>query len=382
MTIKSRTSKKKICVITGSRAEYGLLYPTIKKIKKDRNLLLNLVVTGSHLSKDHGLTIKEIKKDGIKIVSKIDLKISGDQKKNIAAYTSLAIQKMAALYQRLKPDLVLILGDRYEIFAAASAAMISQVPIAHIHGGERTSGLIDEAIRHSITKMSHLHFAATKTYVRRIIQLGENPKNVYHIGAPAIENIRTVKYLSKIKLEKELGIKFGKKNILITFHPVTLEKDLGLRQIKNLISALSKLSNEYHLFFTSSNADMGGVRINREIVKFVNKKPYYKLFKSLGRYKYLNMLKYVDGVIGNSSSGLIEVPSFKVGTINIGNRQAGREFGQTVINSGSTEKEISSSIKYLFNNPYDNGNSSSKIIQVIKKRNLENLIIKEFFDLK
>ena len=385
--------KKKICVVTGSRAEYGLLYPTIKKIEKDSKLELQLVVTGSHLSKDHGLTVNEVKNDHIKIASLVDLKIVGDSKKNIANYIGLAIQKFARVYEKLEPNYLLILGDRYEIFAAASAAMIFQIPIAHIHGGELTSGLIDEAIRHSITKMSHLHFASTKIYAKRIIQLGENPRNVYHVGAPAIENIKSIKFLSKMRLEKDLNISFAKKNLLVTFHPVTLEQDFGLSQLNNLILAISKLDHQYKVFFTSSNADTGGAIINNVIKKFVSNNPRFTLFKSLGRVRYLNLLVYLDGVIGNSSSGLIEVPSFKIGTINIGNRQAGRIFGNTVINVEPKANKILSSIKKLYSkkfrtniikskNPYDKGLSSNKIIQILKKRNSENLIKKEFFDLK
>ena len=367
-------NKRKICVITGSRAEYGLLYCTIKKIEKDPNLFLQLVVTGSYLSKDHGSTIKEIINDKVKIASKVNLYISGDKPKNISRYIGLAIKKLSEEYAKLKPDLILILGDRYEIFAAASAAMIAQIPIAHIHGGERTSGLIDEAIRHSITKMSHIHFAATKLYKKRILQLGENPKNVYCVGAPAIENINTIKYIPRKKLEKELEIKFGSKNLLITFHPVTLEKDFGLWQFKNLLTVLSRLNNSYKLFFTFSNADMGGKKINNEILKFVKTRSSAKVFQSLGRSRYLSLLRIVDGVVGNSSSGLIEVPSFKIGTINIGNRQGGRVFGKTVLNTLPSEKNISLSINKLFNkkfslllskskNPYDYGSASKKLLK-------------------
>ena len=385
--------KKKICVVTGSRAEYGLLYPTIKKIDQDKELKLQLVVTGSHLSKDHGLTINEVKKDNIKIASLVDLKIIGDSKKDIVDYISLAIKKLGLVYQKLKPDYLLILGDRYEIFAAASAAMIFQIPIAHIHGGELTSGLIDEAIRHSISKMSHLHFASTKIYAKRIIQLGENPRNVYHVGAPAIENIQSIKYSSKAKLEKELNVSLAERNLLVTFHPVTLEKDFGLKQLNSLILALSKLDRRYKIFFTSSNADTGGAVINRAIKKFVRSSPRFILFNSLGRVRYLNLLMYVDGVLGNSSSGLIEVPSFNIGTVNVGNRQAGRITGNSVINTEAKVNKILSSIKKLYSkdfrinikkskNPYDNGLSSNKIIKVLKSRNFTNLIKKEFFDLK
>ncbi len=384
--------KKFFCIITGSRAEYGLLYPLIKKIDKDKSLSLQLIVTGSHLSKDHGFTVKEINNDNIKITTKVNLKISGDKKANISNYISIAIKKLSKKYEKLKPNLIIILGDRYEIFAAATAAMIAQIPIAHIHGGERTSGLIDEAIRHSITKMSHIHFAATKIYKKRILQLGENPKNVYHVGAPGVENIKNIKYFSKKKLEKDLEIKFGIKNLLITFHPVTLEKDFGLKQFKNLLSALSKLNNDYKFFFTFSNADMGGRKINNEIIKFVkNNMSSAKAFKSLGRYRYLSLLRYVDAVVGNSSSGLIEVPSFKIGTINIGNRQGGRVYGKTVLNTSPTKKNILLTIKKLYTNnfkkklsksinPYDFGKTSNRIIKILKKKDLNNLINKDFFD--
>ena len=383
--------KRKICVVTGTRAEYGLLYWLMKEIEADKDLTLQIIATGMHLSPEFGLTYKEIEKE-FKIDKKIEMLLSSDTPIGISKSMGLAQISFAEAYEELNPDIVVLLGDRYEIFSAASAAMISRVPIAHLHGGETTEGAFDEAIRHSITKMSHLHFTATESYRKRVIQLGENPERVFNVGGLGIENIKRLKLLNKEELENSIGFKFNKKNLLVTFHPVTLEKGTAKTQFQALLNALDKLE-ETHIIFTKSNSDTDGRIINQMIDSYVRENRSKAIsFTSLGQLRYLSTLQFVDAVVGNSSSGLAEAPSFKIGTINIGERQKGRIKAESVIDCTPEEKAISNAIEKLYSkpfqkalksvsNPYGDGLASRKIVEKLKSVNLQLIIKKSFYDL-
>ncbi len=385
---------KKICVVTGTRAEYGLLYWVIKAIANDIELDLQLVVTGMHLSPEFGLTYKKIEEDGFRIDKKVENLLSSDTSVGISKSMGLTMISFSEVYAELKPDIVLVLGDRFEIFSAVSAAMIARIPVAHCHGGEATQGLIDEAIRHSITKMSHLHFCSTEEYRNRIIQLGEHPKSVFNVGALGIENINKLELLSRKDFEKSISFKLDAKyNFLITYHPVTLEKSTAEIQIHNLLKALDNIEDAKFIF-TKSNSDTDGRIINNKIDEYVKKHPEKSVcFTSLGQLRYLSALQYVDAVIGNSSSGLIEVPSFKIATINIGDRQLGRIQAQSVIQTTTETQDIENAVQYAVSkefkellksveNPYGSGNSSQKIVEELKKVDFDNVLKKKFYDLK
>lgn len=384
--------KRKICVVTGSRADYGLLYWLIKKINSDQNLKLQLIVTGMHLSSDYGLTYKEIEKD-FKIDKKINIELLFDTSVSISRSMGIAQIKIAEAFNKLKSDVVVVLGDRYEIFSAVSAAMIAKIPIAHIHGGEITEGSWDDSIRHSITKMSHLHFVATKEYRKRVIQLGEHPNRVFNVGGVGIENIKKLKLLSKKNLENLINFKFNKKNLLITFHSTTLENNTSKEQFHQLLEAINELKNT-NIIFTKTNSDLNGKIINQMIDNYVNRNRDKSIsFYSLGQLKYLSILKYVDAVVGNSSSGLLEVPSFKIGTVNIGDRQKGRIKASSVIDCKPKKNLILKAIKKIYSkkfiiklkstiNPYGYGHASEKIIKKLKRSNLKKIIKKSFYNLK
>ncbi len=383
--------KRRICVVTGSRAEYGLLYWLIKEIKKDKDLELQLFATGMHLSKQFGLTYREIEKN-FKIKKKINLQIKKDTSLDISRSMSIAQISFSKAYNKFKPDIVVVVGDRYEIFSAASSAMISQIPIAHIHGGEVTTGSWDDSIRHCITKMSHIHFVSTSEYRQRVIQLGEDPKKVFNLGGLGIENIKKLKLLNRKKFEKSINFELNKKNILITFHPITLENNTSKRQFGELLSAISELKDT-NFIFTKTNSDLNGAIINTMIDKYVhkNKKNSIK-FTSLGQLRYLSALKHVDAVVGNSSSGILEAPSFKIGTINIGDRQKGRVKAKSIIDCTAKKKDIISSFKKLYSkkfkkilkstkNPYDSGSQSKAIVKILKNCKLHNILKKNFYNI-
>ncbi|MDB3895031.1 UDP-N-acetylglucosamine 2-epimerase [Candidatus Pelagibacter sp.] len=384
--------KKKICIITGSRADYGLLYWLIKEVEANKNFELQLVVTGMHLSREFGYTYKVIEKD-FKIDKKIDMKLTSDSTIDISKSMSIAQVKFTKAYNRLNPDIIVVLGDRYEIFSAASAGMMAKIPIAHIHGGETTEGAVDEAIRHCITKMSQLHFTATEEYKNRVIQLGENPSRVFNVGGTGIENINRLKLLRKNDFENLINFKLNKKNILVTFHPVTLENNTSKYQFKELLDAIDDLEDT-NIIFTKTNSDSNGKIINLMIDKYTKKNSQKSIaFISMGQLKYLSALKHVDLIIGNSSSGLLEAPSFKIGTINIGDRQKGRINAKSVVNCLPNKISINRAIKKVYSkkfqedlknikNPYDNGYSSKKIAKVLKKKSFENILKKIFFDVK
>ncbi|MEO8475079.1 MAG: UDP-N-acetylglucosamine 2-epimerase [Chryseolinea sp.] len=383
--------KRKICVVTGSRAEYGLLYWTLKRLKQDDAIELQIIATGMHLSPEFGLTYKEIENDGFSISSKLEVLLSSDTPASITKSIGLTNIAFAQTFADLRPDVILVLGDRFEIFGAATAALVARIPIAHCHGGELTLGAIDDAFRHSITKMSHIHFAATPEYRRRIIQLGERPDSVHAVGALGIESIKNLKLIDQASLEEAIGFRLKKQNLLVTFHPVTQENETAEHQFGQLLSVLAGLTNT-GLIFTMPNADTGGRIIKEMIRSFVDDRPNDSIaFDNLGQLRYLSVMKYVDGVIGNSSSGIIEAPSFKIGTINIGDRQSGRTRANSVIDCLPETHSIENAINKLFSpdfknllkkmeNPYDLGNASEKICSILKSVELSNIQKKHFYD--
>ncbi|KXS40470.1 MULTISPECIES: UDP-N-acetylglucosamine 2-epimerase [unclassified Candidatus Frackibacter] len=387
--------KRKICVVTGTRAEYGLLYWLMKEIDSDPNLELQIITTGMHLSPEFGLTYKKIEEDGFKIDKKVEMLMSSDTEVGITKSVGLGCIGFADAYDELKPDIVVVLGDRFEVLAAAIAAMIAKIPIAHLHGGEITEGAIDESIRHSLTKMASTHFPATKEYARRVIQMGEKPRRVFNFGAPGLDNIHKLDLLSRTELENELNFQLASKTAIVTYHSVTLENNTAHNQIENLLKAIEKF--EMNVIFTKANADTSGRVINEKIEKFTNKEPEkYKLFDNLGQVRYLSALKHVDIMIGNSSSGLIEGPSFKIPVVNVGDRQKGRIKADNVIDCGYGYHEIKEAIKKGFSvdfkdkikevvNPYDkheDGKTSCRIKNVLKEIEInEEFIKKSFYDI-
>ena len=384
---------KRICIITGTRAEYGLLKPVIERINKDKELELYLIATGAHLSPEFGLTYKEIEDDGYIINKKIEMLLSADTPNSIVKSMGVEMIGLADALEDACPDMVVILGDRYEMLAAASATMIHRIPIAHIHGGEVTEGAVDDCVRHAITKMSYLHFASTEVYRNRIIQLGEEPERAFNVGALGVENIKTVKLLDKETLEKSIDFKFGENTIMVTYHPVTLEKESSAEQFGNLLHVLAKKIG-WNIIFTKANSDTDGRIINQMIDRFVAEhKDRCIAYTSLGRVRYLSVLKYCSVVIGNSSSGIIEVPSFHIPTVNIGDRQKGRVASGSVIHCGTSVESIDDALDKAMQddfrkrikserNPYESKNTSSEIVRVIKYF-LQNGIDmkKKFYDL-
>ncbi|RLL85237.1 UDP-N-acetylglucosamine 2-epimerase [Petrotoga sp. Shatin.DS.tank11.9.2.9.3] len=384
---------KKICFFTGTRAEYGLLYPLMKLIKEKNEYELQIIASGMHLSPEFGLTYKEIEKDGFKINEKIEILMSSDSDIGINKAIGLGLISFSETLKRLEPDILIILGDRFEALSMAISSYIMKIPIAHIHGGERTEGAIDEGIRHSITKMSYLHFTSTAEYRKRVIQLGEIPERVFNVGAIGLDNIKNLKLLSKEQIEETLNFKFGDKNILFTYHPTTLNTDQLEEEIEEIFKALEKLIKiGYKIIITKSNADEGGRFINQFIDKFsVKQKDKVFVSTNFGTLKYLSIMSYVDFVLGNSSSGIVEAPSLKVPTINIGERQKGRVRGNSIIDVSPSEEEILRAVSIAqnmdrkkINNPYDQGGATQKIYDILKDY-LENNKInikKEFYDIK
>lgn len=385
---------RKICVVTGTRAEYGLLYWLMKEIQQDDALELQIIATGMHLSPEFGLTYQTIEQDGFIINEKVEILLSSDTPVGIAKSIGLGVIGFADALTRLSPTIMVVLGDRYEILAAAQAALVANIPIAHIHGGELTEGLIDEAIRHSITKMSLWHFTSTERYRKRVIQLGEAPERVFNVGAVGLDNINKLPLLNLKKFEKSINFKLGRINFLVTYHPVTLSPATSQQRIQELLRALN-LYSDAHIIFTQANADTGGRVINQELEKFVSVHANRMLLvKSLGQIRYLSAIQHVDAVLGNSSSGLIEVPSFRKPTINIGDRQKGRIKALSVIDckedSNSIQEAIRTALSETFQrkvktvvNPYRNGNVAERIVAYLKVLDIaETSIMKKFHDLE
>lgn len=382
---------RKICVVTGSRAEYGLLSGLMHAIQEDSELELQIIATNMHLSPEFGLTYRDIEADGFYINKKVVMLLSSDTANATAKSVGLGFIGFADAYEDLKPDMIVVLGDRYEIVSAVSTALFYKIPVAHLHGGEITEGAYDDCIRHAITKMSHLHFTSTEEYRRRVIQLGEHPDRVFNVGAPGIENIKKVPLMSREELEASLdGFTFGDKCLLVTYHPVTLENATAAEQIQNLLSALDELP-DYKVVFTLPNSDTDGRVIIRLINEYVAKHPERVVaYPSLGLRRYLSALKYVKAVVGNSSSGIIEVPSFGIPTLNIGNRQKGRLAADSVVNCGTCKEDIIVGLNkilisgFIFSNmknPYEGKNTTVDIFNVVKTYPLEKLTQKHFYDI-
>jgi GDP/UDP-N,N'-diacetylbacillosamine 2-epimerase (hydrolysing) len=383
--------KRKICVITGTRADYGLLRWVMQGIKDDPQLALKVIATGMHLSPEFGLTYHEIEKDGFFIDRKVEILTSSDTPVGIAKAMGLGLIGFADALNELRPDLIVVLGDRFEIFSAVAAALVARIPVAHLHGGETTQGAFDEALRHSITKMSHLHFVAAREYRQRVIQLGEPPERVFLVGGLGIDNIKRLRLLERAELEASLGLNLGKKNLLITFHPVTLETLTASDQMAELLAVLSEL-NDIQLIFTMPNADTGGRLLINMVKQFVAQHSNAHAYASLGELRYLSCILHVDGVVGNSSSGLLEVPSFKKGTINIGDRQRGRLQAASVINCEPTRLSITQALERLYSanfqaslnsvcNPHGLGGASEMVVETIKHYAIDGIIKKGFYDL-
>lgn len=385
--------KYKVCVFTGTRAEYGLLKPLMEEIQKQPEFELQLIVSGMHLSPEFGLTYKEIEKDGFVINEKVEILLSSDTSIGVSKAVGLGVISFSECLERLKPDIAIVLGDRFEAFAFAVACYISKIPLAHLYGGEITEGSLDDGFRHAITKLAYLHFTSTENYRRRVIQLGECPDRVFNVGALGIDNILRMKFLSREEVERRLNIKFNKYNFLITFHPETISEEETINHFSELLSALDELENAT-LIFTKANADQRGRKINKMIDEFVSKKPYTSVsFTSMGQLLYLSTMQYVDAVIGNSSSGIIEAPSLKVATINVGDRQKGRIKAKSVVDCNANKEEILKAIKIVTSNdfkerlktvenPYGDGYASKKIVSILKGKLPIINLNKKFFDLQ
>lgn len=383
--------RRKVCVVTGSRAEFGLLRWVIEAIRAEESLALQLIATGAHLSPEFGLTFKTIEELGFQIDRKVEMLVSSDTGVGVAKSLGLALIGFGDALQDLQPDLLLLLGDRYETFAAAAAALAARVPVAHVHGGELTRGAIDDAMRHAITKMSHLHFVAAEAYRRRVIQLGEQPERVFRVGALGIESIARLPLLGRAELEAELGFELGPCSLLITFHPATLEEVDPRAQMAELLAALETMS-DVRLIFTMPNADPGGLAIANMITHFVATHANARAYHSLGQTLYLSCARHVDAVVGNSSSGLIEVPTLGKPTVNIGNRQQGRLKASSVIDCSPERHSIIEALRKIrtpafqrslrdVRNPYGSGTPSTKIVEVIRNASLQGIIRKSFYDI-
>jgi UDP-hydrolysing UDP-N-acetyl-D-glucosamine 2-epimerase len=386
-------SKRKICVITGSRAEYGLLFCLLKDLQADPEIDFQLIATGMHLSPDFGSTYKLIEGDGFLINHKVDLEIDGDNAKDIAQSVGRGTIGFAEAFSQLKPDILLVLGDRYEILSAVQAAMILGIAIAHLHGGELTEGAIDDSIRHAITKMSHLHFVSAEPYRQRVIQLGENPDRVFNVGSPGLDNIESLKLLEREEFEAEIDFKLGSLNFLVTYHPVTLYKEGPKKAMLEIFKALNEFPSS-RIIFTKPNSDTNNKIIGDMIDEYVKNNPdRTKSFVSMGHLKYFSAIKNIDVVLGNSSSGLLEAPVFNKPTINIGDRQKGRLKASSVIDceekaelisqalNQALSKDFQNSLSHI-QNPYRGGNASKSISKTLKSFDLDGILIKKFHDLK
>lgn len=381
---------RKICVVTGTRAEYGLLYWLMREIQADADLHLQLIATGMHLSPEFGLTHKRIEADGFSIDEKVEMLLSSDTPVGVAKSIGLGVIGFADALERLKPDVLVVLGDRYEILSAAQAALVARIPVAHIHGGETTEGAIDESIRHAITKMANLHFVAAEPYRKRVIQMGEQPDTVFNVGSPGLDNIARLQLLSRDRLEQELGCSLGELSFLVTYHPATLGATSPRHAMQELLQALDRFPRA-QIIFTKPNSDTGGRVIGQMIDEYAQgNKGRVAVFMSMGQLRYLSALQYVDAVIGNSSSGIIEAPALKIPTVNIGERQTGRLKARSIVDCNETTEAIVAAINMALSpafkdearrgvSLYGVGKSSILIKDCLKQANLK--VIKRFNDL-
>lgn len=383
--------KRKICVVTGSRAEYGLLKWLLRDIDASGTMTLQLVVTGAHLSPEFGLTYREIEADGFRIDRMIETLLASDTAVGATKSLGLGVTAFADAFADLAPDILVVLGDRYELLAPVSAALLARIAVAHIHGGEVTEGAIDDAVRHAITKLSHLHFVATDAYRERVIQLGEHPDRVRVVGGLGVDAISRISLLDKAALSRAIGFDFGEKNLLVTFHPETLSNFAPEAQVGALLQALDGFP-EAKLIITYPNADVGGQSIAGLFEAYAGKRHGTKVYRSLGQLNYLSCLQFVDGVVGNSSSGLLEAPSFRIGTVNIGHRQSGRTRAESVIDCEMDGAQVAVALKTLFSdafraclpsvkNPYGNGGAARQIVSELENMDFSMLLQKSFHDL-
>jgi GDP/UDP-N,N'-diacetylbacillosamine 2-epimerase (hydrolysing) len=382
---------KKICVVTTSRAEYGLLLWLMKGIQADAELQLQLVVTGTHLSPEFGSTIDMIREDGFRIDRTFELELRGDKPLDINHSLALALEGFASSFHTLVPDIIVVLGDRFEILGAVAAALIANIPVAHIHGGELSLGAIDDSIRHAVTKLSHLHFTATTAYRNRVIRMGEEPERVFMTGAMGMDNINRMHFLGREEFEKAIDFQLGPRNLLVTLHPETINPELAGNQAAELLNALTKLPDT-HIIFTQPNADTGHQAIVDRIRDFVfSAGDRAILIKSMGQLNYLSAMKHMDAVVGNSSSGIIEAPGFRIGTLNIGRRQEGRIRAASVIDCECTEEAILAGLDRIYSdefqnmlkkvkNPYGSGGAAEKVLEVLRGVDCSKLIPKRFYD--
>lgn len=382
---------RRICVITGTRAEYGLLRLLMQGIRDDEQCELQLVATGMHLSPEFGSTYQAIEADGFRIDRNIEILLSSDSAVGIGKSVGLGVIGFAEAFEQLRPDLIVVLGDRFEILAAVTAALFSRIPVLHLHGGEVTEGAVDESMRHAITKMSHVHCVASEEYRRRVIQLGEQPERVHCVGGLGVDVIKQVRLLDRAELEASLDFKLKDRNLLITFHPATLEGKSAAHQMAELLAALGEL-RDTGLVFTLPNADAGGRQLIAMLQDFVAGHANACAYPSLGQLCYLSCMSLCDGVIGNSSSGLLEAPTLKKGTVNIGDRQRGRLQADSIINCRPDRQEIRTAVERLYSsafqaslaevrNPYGDGGASDRVLTLIKQLQLEGLAQKNFHDL-
>lgn len=384
---------RKICVVTGSRAEYGLLSRLMQLIKDDAETRLQVVATNMHLQTEYGETYKEIENDGFTIDSKIPMPKHSDDAEGIVTSMSVELAGLASELKRLNPDMIVILGDRYEMLMVASAALIFGIPVAHLHGGEITEGAFDDSIRHAITKMSHLHFTSTEEYRQRVIQMGEDPERVFYVGAIGVDNIKKIKLLDKDEIEELICFKLDKNTVLATYHPVTLADSNISDDMDAFLSAIDEFP-QLKVVFTMPNSDTGGSVVAEKIYDYVEKNHDKAVaFKSLGLKRYLSVILRIGAVIGNSSSGILEVPSFGIPTLNIGERQKGRIAGDSVVNCGNDKVSIVNGLKKVLSkemsemaqkaqNPYEKADTAQHIFEIIKNYPLDNLIQKKFYDIK
>jgi GDP/UDP-N,N'-diacetylbacillosamine 2-epimerase (hydrolysing) len=380
--------KRRIGVVTVARSDYGIYFPILKKIQQDPDLELVLIVGGMHLSPEFGSTVNVLEADGFKAAAKVEMLLSSDSPEGVAKSVGIGVIGFAQAYSQLKPDLLLLLGDRFEMLAAAVAAVPFKIPMAHIHGGESTEGLIDEAIRHSITKMSHIHFASTEAHAARIRQLGEEPWRVTVSGAPSLDNLKSMKLLSAQELERQHGLDLSKPPLLVTYHPVTLDFENTEHQITELMAALK--ASGLPLIFTFPNADASGRKIIEMIQAFVKEMPQARITVNLGTEGYFSLMSHTGAMVGNSSSGIVEAASFKLPVVNIGDRQRGRFHAENVIDSGYSRDQILSAIKKATSpefrktleklvNPYGDGQAADRIVAGLKNATLDsNLLLKRF----
>jgi len=381
---------RRVCVVTGTRAEYGLLYWLMKEIEADPDLELQLVATGMHLSPEFGLTYRVIEEDGFRIDAKVEMLLSSDTPVGIAKSIGLAVIGFADALERLQPDVMVVLGDRYEILAAVQAALVARVPVAHIHGGETTEGAIDESIRHAVTKMSQLHFVAAEPYRKRVVQLGERPETVHNVGGLGIENVKRLRLLERGELEENIGFSLGETSFMVTYHPATLGQLPPAVAMQALLDALDRFP-QAQVIITKPNSDTDGRILAEMVDRYAeSRKGRVAVFTSMGQLRYLSALRQVDAVIGNSSSGIIEAPACRVPTVNIGDRQSGRLKAPSVIDCGESadaiEKAIRLAISPMFQEKareggslYGEGGSASKIKEELKKAQLD--CAKPFYDL-